>query len=200
MSNLHFRKYIIDNVLKGVSEQVKYDLVCKIDQIARGEINGEDTKSIGINILLRTSFSGVEVMQCVPFYLTVTAKTSDASKTFNKYFFSIGQIATIPQLIHISMFETTKMDLDLHIEHLENSGYFDNESGNTPNVNSKRVIRLSNIEFTFHNSLKECIVYINGARVICVKYGAALKRFVSHFINGLIEAITLGVKELETKI
>ncbi len=202
MSNLHFKKYVINNVLNGIAEQVNYDLICKIDQIVIVKENDEqDTKSIGINILLRTTIRDVEIIQCAPFYLTVTSKKFNVGSS-SKFFFSIGKMAVTPHLIHVSMFETSKLDLELYIEDLENSGYFDNHNNTIKNISNTtqdiKTIRLSNIEFTFYNSLRECIVYINGARVICVKYSSALKRFISHFLNGLIEVIRLGVKELES--
>lgn len=182
MSKFYFREYIINNVLKGISEQVNYDLVCKVDQVSRGNVNNEETHSVGMNILLRTSFRDVEVIQCAPFYLTVTGKGTYPGSKLKRYFFGIGHMGNTPRIIHVSLFETIKLDLEMYIEHLENSGYFDDSTktclDQEKNIHS---INLSNIEFAFHNYRKECIVYINGARVICLKYGASLKRFVSHF-------------------
>lgn len=110
----HFVHEVVDTVLDGIVNQINYNFVCQMDDSCSVDY---DKISIGIHILLRTTIRSVEIMQCAPFFLTVSEKHNQPRN--DSIYFGISQMASPPMLIHVSNIESKKKSLDLLIDALE---------------------------------------------------------------------------------
>lgn len=177
-----FVKSFVEDIIDNVYDKIEYKFIC---QEHLKKLN-EDSKSIGIKVLLSSIVNDVEIVQCAPFYLTITKQMMPLCR----YFFAINKLGETPKVIHISMVETVKLQLELLIESIL-------ENNKSIEERDKDIVELSQVKFIFYNKHKECVLYINGARMICIKYSPSLTRFVNHFFSALEESIKYGALELE---